>query len=343
MEELFKKLVETPSTSGYEKYIRDLIYKEIKPHVDDVKIDKIGNLIAKKGSGSPKIMLAAHMDELGLLVKYIDKNGFIKFEPVGGWDQRVLLAQKVIIHGSKKPVIGVIGSKPIHIQEKEEQNQVIKIKDMYIDVGAKNEKDVGKMGIHIGDFISPCRQFSKLYGNRFTGHGLDNRIGCLELMEIMKGIKKFKGTVYAVWTIEEEIGLVGVRGSVFGINPDVFLALDTTIAGDTPNLKEGEAPPELGKGPVLLIKDQISIINPNVRKWLEATAKENKISLQYDVMSGGATDASVAAITREGVPAGALLAPTRYVHTPIEVADMNDIKNIVRLVQKAIESVHTYF
>ncbi len=342
METLLKKLVDSPSISGSEENVRDLIKKELKPYVNEIKIDKIGNLIARKGKGNPKIVLAAHMDELGLMVKYIDDRGFLKFDTVGGWDERILPAKKFMIHGSNGPVVGVIGSKPPHLQERDEQKIPFKAKDLYLDVGASGKKDISKIGIRVGDFITRDGKLDKMFGSRLTGYGFDNRIGCLVMIEAMKRLKGFKGTVYAVGTIQEELGLIGIRGSVYSINPDVVLALDTTIAGDTPDLKPGESGIRLGAGPALAIKDAVTVVNPRIKKWITDTAKKNKIKLQYEVMDGGATDASIVPMIREGIPAGSVLVPTRYVHTPVEVADMKDIENAVKLVVDAVKSASKY-
>ena len=343
MEDLLKKLVESPSISGYEKNIRDLISKEIKPYIGEVKVDKIGNLICRKGSGSPKIMLSAHMDELGLMVKYVDEKGFIRFEPVGGWDPKILPAQKFKIHGSKGPVVGVIGSKPIHLQEKEEEKKPVKISEMFIDIGAKNRKEAERMGVSVGDFITNHGEFNKLGGSKVTGYGFDDRVGCLELIEIMKNLKNFKGMVYAVGTVKEEIGLIGIRGSTFSINPDVVIALDTTISGDTPELKPHDAIARIGEGPTLVIKDSISIVQSKIKKWVQDVAKKNKIKLQFEVISGAATDASVTPMIREGIPSLSILTPSRYVHTPVEIVDMNDVKNSIKLVTELVKSAHKQF
>ncbi|NIO21492.1 MAG: M42 family peptidase [Candidatus Aenigmarchaeota archaeon] len=316
--------------------------KEIKPHVDDIRVDKIGNLIARKGKGSPKIMINAHMDEIGLMVKHIDEKGFIRFEPIGGWDNKIIQAQKFKIHGSKGTVIGVVGAKAIHLQEREEGKKTTKIKDMFIDVGAKNKKEVEKMGISVGDFITQHGGFNKLGGSRVTGYGFDDRIGCLELIEIVKGLKKFKGTVYAVGTVKEELGLIGIRGSTFSINPDVLISLDVTFSGDVPHLKPHEAIAIMGNGPALLIKDSLSIIQDNLKKWVQNVAKKNKIPLQYDVLSAGATDSSIASTIREGIPSLAILTPSRYMHTPVEIADMKDVKNAVEIVKELVKSAHKH-
>lgn len=343
MQDMLKKLIEVPSVSGFEDDLSSILIKELKPYVDEVRTDKIGNVIAKKGSGSPKIMLAAHMDEIGLIVKHITKEGFLNFEKIGGWDERILPTKKVIIHGNKGPVQGVIGCKPIHLQEREEQKQPVKLKEMFIDIGASNEGDVKKAGISVGDFISNHGSLEKLFGSRVSGHAFDNRIGCLVLSEVAKTVKKFKGTLYLVGTIKEEIGLVGIRGSSYSINPDVVLAVDTTIAGDVPGLTPADSPLKLGKGPSLEIKDAISVVHKKVKKWVNETAKKSKINIQYDVMSGGATDASVVPMIREGIPSGALSVPTRYVHTPVETADMKDIESCVKLCVKLVETGSSYF
>ena len=340
MENLLKKLIMAPSVSGSEENVRELITKEIKAYVDDIKVDKIGNLITKKGSGPPKIMINAHMDEIGLMVKHIDDKGFIRFEPVGGWDWRVLSAQKFKIHGSKGPVMGVVGQKPVHLQEKEEEKKTTKIGDMFIDIGADNEKQVKKMGVNVGDFITQYGIVEKLGYSRLTGHVFDDRVGCLEMIEVVKALKSFKGTLYAVGTVKEEIGLVGIRGSTFGIDPDLVISLDTTVSGGTPDIKPHEAVSLVGKGPVLLIKDAISIIQDNLKKWVVEVAKRNKIPLQYDIMSGGATDSSVVPTIKEGIPSLAILTPSRYAHTPVELIDMKDVKNTVKLVTELVKSSH---
>jgi len=342
LEKELQKLVETPSISGFERNIGEFIKKELKPHSSVVRIDKIGNVIAKKGKGYPVIMLAAHMDEIGLIVKYIEKEGFVRFDTLGGWDERIMPAQKVRIYGSKGPIIGVIGSKPPHLMEKEEQKQPIKTKELFIDIGAKDQKAAEKL-VSVGDFITFHSEFNRMAGNRYTGYGFDNRVGCLVMMEVFKAAKNFKGTLYAVGTIEEELGLVGIRGATFGINPDVMVALDTTIAGDTPGISPHEQPIKMSEGPSIGIKDAIGVTSPRVRKWLTETSKKSKIKFQFEIMSGGATDASVVPMIREGIPSGTLLVPTRYIHSPIEVVDMKDIEATIKLATEAVKSAGKYF
>jgi putative aminopeptidase FrvX len=343
MEDTLKRLVEAESISGFEKSVRDLMAKELKPYVDEIRVDKVGNLIARKGRGSPKVMVSAHMDEIGLMVKHIDEKGFLRFDTIGGWDTRGLPSTKVKIHGSKGPVIGVVGSRPVHLMEPEELKVPVKLKDMFIDIGAKGRKEAEKTGVTVGDFITRTGTFSRMVGTRVTGPGFDNRVGCTVLVEAVKRLKNFRGTLYAVGTIQEEMGLIGARGATFGINPDVALAIDTSIAGDVPEIKPSEACLELGKGPVLGIKDAITFMNPAVRKWLQDSAKRVRVNLQHEVISGAAAESSVIGMVREGIPSGGIFVTTRNIHSTGEVADMKDIEDCVKLVVEAVKSASKHF
>jgi len=335
-----KKFSESKSISGYEEEIRELMKKEMKPYVDEIKIDKIGNLIARKGKGSPKIM--THMDQLGLIVKNITKDGFINFDTVGGWDPRVLPACKVSVNGSKGSVIGIVGSKPPHLQEREEAKQPYKKKELFIDIGASSDKEVAKAGISVGDFVTRHSEFDKLIGSRVIGPGLDNRAGCTIMVEALKRLKSFKGTLYIVGSIQEEIGIIGFRGATFGINPDAVIGIDTTVSGDTPGISDAECSLKVGKGPVIDLKDGISFIDPTIKKWLIDTAKKLKIKVQLEVMSGAATDSSLAPMMREGIPAGSINIVTRYIHTASEILDMKDLEGCVKLLTEALKSGHQY-
>ena len=343
MENTLKKLVEAESISGFEKNVRDMMAAELKPHVDEIKVDRIGNLIARKGSGSPKVMICAHMDEIGLMVKYIDEKGFIRFDTIGGWDTKSLPASKIRIHGSKGIVTGVVGARPVHLIDTEEMKVPIKLKDMFIDIGAKDRKDVEKAGISVGDFITRFGTFDRMQGTRVTGPGFDNRAGCTVLVEAVKRLKGFKGTLYAVGTVQEEVGLIGARGSAFGINPDVGLTVDTAVAGDVPEIKPSEAALEIGKGPVMGIKDAITFISPAVKKWLQDSAKKAGVNLQYEVFPFGAADSSVMPMVREGIPSGGVFVAVRHIHSTCEVADMKDIEDAVKLVVEAMKSASKYF
>ncbi len=343
MKELLKKLVEAPGVSGNENDVRSIMKKELEKVCDSVEINKMGNLIGKKGKGKTKIMLVAHMDEVGLMVKHVTEKGFLKFDPLGGIDQRSLLAQKVRVYTDKGQVVGVIGSKPIHIQEKEEQEQVIKMKKLFIDVGAKDRKDVERLGIAPGTFVGLYREFSELANNMVTGNGLDNRAGCTALIELMKRVHPRNCTIYAVGSVQEEKGLIGARGTTFQINPDVVVGVDTTIAGDIPEVDEADAPAKIGEGPVIPLMDGYAVIHPAAKKWLTETAKDCKIRYQFETTPGAGMDSSIAPVIREGVPSAGLCVPTRYLHTGVEILSLKDLEKVVELMEAAIKTVDKYF
>ncbi len=342
MKNLLKKLVELQGITGNENNIRAFMKRELEKSCDSVEINKIGNLIARKGKGKTKVMFIAHMDEIGLMVKYITENGFLKFDALGGIDQRSLLAQKVRVY-AKKEIVGVIGSKPIHIQEKDEQEQVVKMKRLFIDVGAKSRKDVERMGIKPGTFVGLYREFSELANGRITGNGLDDRAGCAVLIELMRNVKPKNCTIYAVGSVQEEKGLIGARGAIFQINPDVVVGVDTTIAGDIPEVDEADAPAKLGEGPVILLMDGYSVIHPSAKKWIIDACERSKIKYQVETTPGAGMDSSIAAIVREGIPSVGVSVPTRYLHTGVEVIDIKDLESLVKLLESAVKTVGKYF
>ncbi len=340
MFDLMKKLSEANGISGFEDEIRDIIKSELRGEVDKIEEDKLGNLIAVKGGdpGAPSIMLAAHMDEIGLMVRHVTKKGFIKFSKIGGMNDQMLINQLVEIHGERGPVVGVIGSKPPHRMKAEERKKVTTHDKMFIDIGATSRKTAGKL-VTVGDPISFKTPFNKLPNRFFTGKALDNRIGCLVMLETLRRVE-CDATVYGVGTVQEEVGLKGARTSAFKLAPDMALALDVTISGDHPEMKEEDAPAKLGKGPAIILTDASGkgiITHPKIKKWLISTAKEEKIPIQLEVSEGGTTDATAIHLTKEGIPAGVVSVPTRYIHTPVGIASMDDVENTVELLVRALE------
>lgn len=340
MKELMKKLSQLPGISGFESEVVNLIESELKDHVDHIEKDRMGNIIAlKKGKPeSPKVMLAAHMDEIGLMVRHIDKKGFIKFSKIGGINDQMVLNQMVYIHTKKGPVIGVIGSKPPHRMKAAEKKKITSYEDMFIDIGATSKKEAEEL-IEIGDPITFKHDFFELPNSLVTGKALDNRVGCLIMMETLKRVN-CDINIYGVGTVQEEVGLKGAKTSAFKINPDFALALDVTIAGDHPGMKEDEAPAKIGKGPAIILTDASGrgiITHPKIKEWLITTAKEEEIPVQLEVSEGGTTDATAIHLTREGIPSGVVSVPTRYIHTTVSIASMEDIENTVNLLVKALE------
>ncbi|MCL2115559.1 MAG: M42 family metallopeptidase [Methanobrevibacter sp.] len=339
---LMKDLSITPGISGFEGKIVDIIKKELKDHVDEIQEDLMGNVIAiKKGEKkATKVMLASHMDEIGLMVRHIDKKGFIKFSKIGGINDQMLLNQTVIIHGKNGDITGVIGSKPPHVMKASERKKVIEYDSMFLDIGVFSKEEAEKL-VCVGDPISFKSDFEEFPNDLIMGKALDNRIGCYIMIETLKRVNS-KATVYGVGTVQEEVGLKGARTSAFKLNPDMAFALDVTIAGDHPGIKEDEAPAKIGKGPAIILVDASGrgIITPEkVKNLLISSAKEGEIPYQLEVSEGGTTDATAIHLTREGVPTGVVSVPTRYIHTTVSIASMEDIENAIKLLVKAIDSL----
>lgn len=321
LKELTQKITEIYGPSGHEQLVRDFVRDEIKGMVDEVRIDALGNLIArKKGTGATprkKIMLAAHMDEIGVIVTHVDEKGFLRFAPIGG-------VYPINLNGNRcrfaNGVTGVFGRETKNTTATE-----VKLEKMFIDVGATNASD---SPVGIGDAAGFWRDFADL-GDRIVSKAMDDRIGCVVLIETLKQLKKSTDDVYFVFTVQEEVGLRGATTSAFGVQPDLAIAVDVTGTGDTPEANRMAI--ELGKGPAIKVKDSGMLAHPAVKNLLAETAKEAKIPYQFEVLVGGTTDAMAMQTTREGVPAGCLSIPTRYIHSPSEMVDFNDVQNAVKL------------
>jgi endoglucanase len=343
--ETLEKLSNACGVAGREEEVRSLMHKFLKPYVDEVREDKLGNVIGvKEGKkNAPKVMLASHMDEIGLLVKTISKEGFLQFMKIGGIDDRVLLAQKVLVCTPKGFLHGIIGSKPPHIQKEDERKRIMASDELFIDIGAESQEEAKKMGVKIGDPVEFDIKFARIGKEIVIGKAFDDRVGCAAMVEVMKRLEKTECTVYAVGTVQEEVGCRGAMTSAFGICPDVGIALDVTVAGDMPGVREVEAPVKLGKGPSLSVADGGLITHPKVLRLLVDTAEESKIPYQLETGLGGTTDASRISLAREGVPSGAISVPTRYIHSPTSLLSLKDTENVVELTAAAIMKVPKYF
>ncbi len=340
MKEIIKKLCEAHGIPGSEDAVGDIISKELK---DCCKIEKdvLGNLIVKKGEGKKRIMITAHMDEIGLMVRQIDENGFIRFINLGGFFDQSLLNQRVIVHTKKGMVPGVIGSKPPHLMEEKEREKVIKRKEMFIDVGAGDKKVVEKLGVSVGDYITFDVSLRELGAGLITGKALDDRLGCAVLIEVMKKAKT-KHQLYGVGTVQEEVGLKGAKTSAYKIDPHVAIAVDVAPTGDFPGVKPDESDLKLNGGPVITVADARGkgiITRKELRDALVKTAEKNKIPYQLEVGEGGTTDATAIQLTKEGVLSGVVSVPTRYIHSPVEVASIKDVENTVKLLISYIEGL----
>jgi putative aminopeptidase FrvX len=342
---LLEKLSNAHGISGREGNVQKIVMEEIKPYVDEVKEDSIGNLTAIKKGDRPTIMIAAHADEIGLMVKQVDEKGFIRFARIGGWFDQTLLNQRVIIHAGSGPVVGVIGSKPPHVMKEDERKKIVEAKDMFIDIGCQSQKEAEDLGILPGTPISIDRTFAALQGDRVTGKAFDNRAGLVVMIEAMKRTKS-KSQIYAVATVQEEVGLKGAKVSAYCHDPDIALAADVTIPGDHPGIEKKDAPIEIGKGPVVIIADASGrglIATQRVLDWLTGTAKEFNIPVQLEVSEGGTTDATAIHLSRSGVPTGVISVATRYIHSPVELLSLSDIDKAADLMARALETAQRYF
>lgn len=340
-----EKLSNACGVTGRENQVRDLLSQMLKPYADEIQIDRMENVIAiKKGrSNAPKIMLAAHMDEVGLIVKTITKDGFLQFSKMGGIDDRILTAQKIVVLTKKAAYPAIIGSKPPHIQKEEERKKIITYDDLFIDIGAQNKEDAINMGVTIGDPVVFDVKYIKLGEETVMGKAFDNRAGCAAMVETMKQLNEEDCTVCAVGTVQEEVGLRGAAGAAFGVDPDLALALDVTIAGDVPGVREFDTSVKIGKGPALTISDSGLITHPKILRWLLETAEEQKITIQLEAGVLGSTDAARISITRQGIPSGTISIPTRYIHSPVGILSLKDIENSAKLAAAAVQKITEYF
>jgi endoglucanase len=345
LKENLEQLSNACGVTGREEEVRNLMIKLMKPHVDKITVDNFDNVIAlKKGKkDSPKVMLAAHMDEIGLMVKTINKEGFLQFAKMGGIDDRILLAQKVIVYTKKGPLQGIIGSKPPHIQKEEERKKIVTYDELFIDIGADSREGANSMGVAVGDPIGFDVKYSQIGKDTVIGKAFDNRAGCAVMIETLKQLEKTDCTIFAVGTVQEEVGLRGAGTAAFGIDPDVALALDVTVAGDVPGVREFDTSVKMGKGPALTVSDSGLIANPKVLRWLREVAEAAKIPYQLETGLSGTTDAARISLTRQGVPSGTICIGTRYIHSPVSMMSLTDAENSAKLTTAAIQNIKEYF
>jgi putative aminopeptidase FrvX len=340
---IIKTMTMAHGPSGFEENVREQI-KEYLAGKAEFTQDNLGSLICKKEgtSSSPKIMIAGHMDEIGFMVNSITKNGYVKFIPLGGWRDQVLLAQKVIIKTKNGDVTGIIGSVPPHVLSAKDKNKVVEKKDMFIDVGAKDRKEAQDiMGILPGDPIVPDSTFHVLGEKKIMAKAIDNRVGCCLFMNLIEELwgKVHNNTVYGVGTVQEEVGLRGAGTSAHIIKPDICLTIDVTIATDMPGLEKEEPEIKLGNGPVLTLADATVIGNRKLRNFVIDTAKGKNLPLQFNTMMGGGTDGGAIHKTGPGVPTVVLSIPTRYIHSHYSIFDYDDYETALQLLLSLVKGV----
>lgn len=334
-----KTLTSLSGVSGDEYEVRDGIIKELESMGVSYECDVLGNVIARKGNKGPKVIIDAHMDEVGLVITYIEKNGFLRFATVGGIDSRVLVSKRVLIGKHRTP--GVIGAKAIHLQERDERNRVIPPDQLFIDIGASSKEEAERK-VKQGDYVIFDTEYEELSDGIVKAKGLDDRVGCAILLEVLK--EPWEDiNLYAVFATQEEVGLRGAKVAAYGIEPDMGLAIEGTVCADIPGTDKEFQATRLGQGAALSIMDSGSIPNRAMLKELIRLAKENDIPVQFREATSGGNDAAAIQQARAGCPVASVSVPCRYIHTPCSLMSMSDFEAAKQLVIAFLKSVEGGF
>lgn len=346
--DLLKRLCETPGVPSREDPIRALVIDEMRSLVDEISVDALGSVVGvKKGTGGgdnayrPRVMIAAHLDEIGFLVKYVDDKGFLRLQPVGGFDARVLVAQRVYVHGyAGETLLGALqpAAKPTHLLTDEERNKPPKLDDLFVDLGLPVE-DV-KAKVEIGDPVTLART-CELVGGNVMSKTLDNRVSVFVLLEALRALGEHQADILAVATVQEEVGLRGAVTAAYHLRPDIGLAVDVTLAGDYPGGAPQDQVTQLGNGTAIKIMDGSLICDPRLVRHFRDVAQKHEIKYQLEILPRGGTDAGGIQRSRGGVPSFTLSVPCRYVHTVNETASVSDIEATITLLARYLEEAHT--
>lgn len=325
---LLKKLTEQNGVSGAEKPIREILRKNLIPYVDDLRTDTIGNLFASKNmvASGPKVMLTAHMDEVGLMITEISSDGMLKFHPIGGIDDRIFVSQVVTIGES---LAGVIGTKAIHLQKFAERNRPYKFDQLYIDIGAQSKEEAAKY-VKIGDYAYFTTSYERIGEGYIKAKALDNRVGCAILADILQENYDFPLT--GVFTVQEEIGLRGAQVAAHHLSPDFAIVIETTIAADTLNAEASEWVTQLGLGPACSLMDRSTIYHIKLIQYIQEIAQKNGIPMQLRKGGGGGNEAGKIHLTKTGIPTLAISVPCRYIHSPVSMMSETDYTNCRKLI-----------
>lgn len=327
---LLARLTEANGAPGQEGEVRDLIRAEIEAHADEIRTDALGNLIAIKNPDAPgpKVMLAAHMDEVALMIVGVDSNGYLKFRPIGGVDPRVLVAKTVVVGAKKIP--GVIGSKPIHLQRPEEREKAFTIQELVIDIGAKTKEEAEKL-VDLGEIAYFTTKYEEFGHNKVKAKALDDRVGCALAIRLLQEEVTFP--LIAAFTVQEEVGLRGAGVATYQVKPDLALVLEGTTASDVPGTDEHKHATSVGQGPAITVMDRVSIPHPPLVQELFALAEEKGIKVQVRRNTAGGTDAGRIQLTEEGVKVATIAVPCRYIHSPVSVMSKDDFEGAYQLVK----------
>lgn len=336
--ESLKTISLLPGVPGHEKQVRNYIKEEIKDFADEIIVDNLGSLIAVKKQDGPNVMIAGHMDEIGLLVTQITKEGFVKFQTLGGWFSQVMLAQVWDIHTPKGVVTAVTGVKPPHIMPLEKRKEAITIDSMYLDIGVSSKEEAEEIGVLPGQMITPHSEFKVLGSKKhLLSKAWDNRIGSAVVMEVLKRLDKSPNHLFATFTVQEEVGLRGAKTSSYIVHPEIAIAVDTGLANDVPGGESAEQ--SLGKGPQILLYDGGLVPNQNLRKFVIDVAKSENIPYQEAFIVGGRTDAGNMHLAHDGALGLSIGIPTRYMHSHTSIIHYDDYENTVKLVLAVVKKL----
>ena len=338
--ELLKQICETPGIAGREDRVRAVVVDALRPLVDDLRVDVLGSVVGTKRGDGPRVMIAAHMDEIGFFVSHIDDNGFLRLQPVGGFDARTLVAQRVLVHGFAGSILrGALqpGTKPIHLLDRDEVKPV-KMEELFVDVGLPAEQV--RAQIEVGDIVTLDREL-EVAGDCVMSKALDDRVGVFVMIEALRAMGQSTAEVVAVATTQEEVGLRGAQTSAFEVQPDIAVALDTTLALDIPGMPAELAITHLGRGVAIKVMDSSHIANPALLRHLRDLAETNGIPYQLEILPRGGTDAGSMQRARGGAAAVTLSIPSRYVHTVNEMASREDIAAAITLLARFLEDAGT--
>ena len=335
---LLKKLTEAIGVSSKETEVREMIKEELADHVDQLRTDALGNLIAFQAGAEtkPKVMLAAHMDEIGLMITDITNDGLLSFKAIGSIDKRMLVSKKVVVGEDK--VTGVIGAKAIHLQKPQERKKVLDYNKLYIDIGAEN-KEQAKKSVSIGDMAGFTTDYQQLGSDTAKAKAVDDRVGCATLIQILKNDYDFP--LYGVFTVQEEVGARGATAVSYDINPDLAIVLEGTTASDVPDSKEQSYSTSLGQGPALTMRDGAMIANKDLVQQIITIAENEAIDYQFRKSTRAGTDGGAIHLTKEGIPTATISVPCRYIHSPASLINLNDYQNTIKLVDQFCQELAT--
>ena len=342
-----KRLSEAFGVPGYEEEVRELLRELVLPWVDHVETDPMGNLLAwKRGPQDLVLMLDAHMDEVGFMVSHITPDGFLRLVPLGGWDPRVLPGHRVWVRTrTGQRVLGIIGSKPPHITKSEERQKALSWEELFVDIGVRSAEEAEERGIQIGSPIAPATDFVEVSSGVFSGKAFDDRVGCLVALEVLRrlGDNPLPLTLVVSFSVQEEVGLRGARTSVYQVSPHVALALEATVAGDTPGVPEEKIPTRQGKGPAITLADRSVLVPSRMVRLLEEAAQKAGVPYQYKRPIFGGTDAGVIQTSKSGVWVGIVSVPTRYIHAFSSLVRAEDIEHTIMMVTEFVRLLPSSF